>query len=444
MKPTDTTDLYEVLGVPPDVDQQGLRDAFRRATFRWHPDQGPPAEASQRAQVTRLLLRAFEVLRQPERRAGYDQARREGKTPADFFAHERAALEAAAEAQAREAGVARRQALAQRVLGRLTATFPDPSWREVEERDPFFQAEVHASPPLKDYRFMVRCAERLGPEDLPGLFEYALARAAEPARGLRTRQDLYLLIAEQRRDMPALQRQLADFHEAAYLGDQGRSGRVLIALWNADLKGKPRTPGVAEPDPDVRLLGIEAAPSEGAAGLRAENRGWRSRGARTLGGRAWAKDPADPQGTARGRGRAPAPPVPVWVIDEDAGDLRRAKKALAGAGISCRAELLTAQLIVSPPHPPPALVVLDPFAGEGKAEELARRLATSSAVIPTAVLYWSDAEADRLREAAARLEGAGWLEKGPDVAPLVFAVRGALGASGRKHAKRQDPARSGP
>lgn len=30
--------LYDVLGVPPDVLQQGIRKAYQREALRWHPD----------------------------------------------------------------------------------------------------------------------------------------------------------------------------------------------------------------------------------------------------------------------------------------------------------------------------------------------------------------------------------------------------------------------
>lgn len=66
-------DFYAVMGVRPDVTDDELRAAFRMLARRLHPDAtgNDPAASQQFARVTE----AFEVLRDPVRRAKFDQSR---------------------------------------------------------------------------------------------------------------------------------------------------------------------------------------------------------------------------------------------------------------------------------------------------------------------------------------------------------------------------------
>ena len=65
-------DHYEVLGVEKDVDARTLRAAYLARMRVHHPDLRP-GDAGERA---RQLNRAYEVLRDPARRAAYDRLRR--------------------------------------------------------------------------------------------------------------------------------------------------------------------------------------------------------------------------------------------------------------------------------------------------------------------------------------------------------------------------------
>lgn len=67
-------DLYVVLGVPVNADEQAIRDAYRRHVRECHPDVSTDPQATFRFQQ---LRRAYEVLRDPEQRARYDDLRRE-------------------------------------------------------------------------------------------------------------------------------------------------------------------------------------------------------------------------------------------------------------------------------------------------------------------------------------------------------------------------------
>jgi len=76
-------DLYQVLGVTPDADADELRRAYRRRLRQVHPDTreavddgmaDPAAEARFQRDLRRVLY-AYQVLRNPARRAGYDAER---------------------------------------------------------------------------------------------------------------------------------------------------------------------------------------------------------------------------------------------------------------------------------------------------------------------------------------------------------------------------------
>ncbi len=71
-----TTDLYEVLGVPRNATEAQLKRAYREMARRFHPDANPDdEEAAERFKEVSL---AYEVLRDPERRARYDRYGPEG------------------------------------------------------------------------------------------------------------------------------------------------------------------------------------------------------------------------------------------------------------------------------------------------------------------------------------------------------------------------------
>lgn len=75
-------DLYEVLQVHPAAEPEVIEAAFRGLTRKYHPDLNPSPDATQAMQ---RLTAAYEVLRDPDRRAAYDRklaARRDPKPPA--------------------------------------------------------------------------------------------------------------------------------------------------------------------------------------------------------------------------------------------------------------------------------------------------------------------------------------------------------------------------
>jgi molecular chaperone DnaJ len=64
-------DYYEMLGVARDVDEKGLKSAFRKLAMQYHPDRNPGnAEAEHKFKE---LGEAYEVLKDPQKRAAYDR-----------------------------------------------------------------------------------------------------------------------------------------------------------------------------------------------------------------------------------------------------------------------------------------------------------------------------------------------------------------------------------
>ena len=68
----DFKDYYEILGVAPDVDDKTLKTAYRKLARKYHPDVSKEADAEARFKE---VAEAYDVLRDPHKRAEYDQVR---------------------------------------------------------------------------------------------------------------------------------------------------------------------------------------------------------------------------------------------------------------------------------------------------------------------------------------------------------------------------------
>lgn len=68
-------DYYDVLGVAPDADADQIKRAYRQLARRYHPD----ISGDDRAMTFREVARAYEVLRNPERRRTYDAVLRQSQ-----------------------------------------------------------------------------------------------------------------------------------------------------------------------------------------------------------------------------------------------------------------------------------------------------------------------------------------------------------------------------
>ena len=64
-------DYYETLGVSRDIDEKGLKSAFRKKAMKYHPDRNPgDSEAEAKFKE---LGEAYEALKDPQKRAAYDR-----------------------------------------------------------------------------------------------------------------------------------------------------------------------------------------------------------------------------------------------------------------------------------------------------------------------------------------------------------------------------------
>ena len=70
-------DFYAILEIPRDATQDQIRQAYKKAALKWHPDKNPDnvEEAQKKFQD---ISEAFQTLKDPEKRAIYDKYGEEG------------------------------------------------------------------------------------------------------------------------------------------------------------------------------------------------------------------------------------------------------------------------------------------------------------------------------------------------------------------------------
>lgn len=73
-------DYYDILGVDEDAEPAAIKRAYRKLARQYHPDVSTASDAEQRFKE---VNEAYEVLKDPEKRAEYDQLRRYGAQTAD-------------------------------------------------------------------------------------------------------------------------------------------------------------------------------------------------------------------------------------------------------------------------------------------------------------------------------------------------------------------------
>jgi curved DNA-binding protein len=74
-------DYYDTLGVDRDASQDDIKRAYRRLARRYHPDVSDESDAEERFKE---IGEAYEVLKDPEKRAAYDQFGKDWKAGQDF------------------------------------------------------------------------------------------------------------------------------------------------------------------------------------------------------------------------------------------------------------------------------------------------------------------------------------------------------------------------
>ena len=69
--------LYAILGIAPDADEEAIRTAYRTLARRYHPDVGAGSSSDKFRQITE----AYETLSDPSRRGVYDTEYRRIQPP---------------------------------------------------------------------------------------------------------------------------------------------------------------------------------------------------------------------------------------------------------------------------------------------------------------------------------------------------------------------------
>jgi curved DNA-binding protein CbpA len=68
-------DYYKILGVEPDAETPAIKSAYRKLARKYHPDLNPEKDAEDKFKE---VAEAWEVLKDKQRRAEYDELRRYG------------------------------------------------------------------------------------------------------------------------------------------------------------------------------------------------------------------------------------------------------------------------------------------------------------------------------------------------------------------------------
>lgn len=84
--PVQFQDYYEILGLGRDASEKEIKSAYRRLARKWHPDLRPAHEKTEASEQFKRVNEAYEVLKDPEKRAQYDRLGKDWQHGQDFQA----------------------------------------------------------------------------------------------------------------------------------------------------------------------------------------------------------------------------------------------------------------------------------------------------------------------------------------------------------------------
>jgi molecular chaperone DnaJ len=78
------SEFYDLLGVSPNASEAEIKKAYRKLAMDYHPDRNSAPEAEARFKE---ITEAYEVLRDPQKRAAYDRYGKAGVSGAGGFGY---------------------------------------------------------------------------------------------------------------------------------------------------------------------------------------------------------------------------------------------------------------------------------------------------------------------------------------------------------------------
>lgn len=79
------SDYYQILGISKGANSSEIKKAYKRGLLKWHPDRNNSPEAKQ---TTMLIIEAWEILSNPEKKRLYDYTLHTDTTPPTEYSEE--------------------------------------------------------------------------------------------------------------------------------------------------------------------------------------------------------------------------------------------------------------------------------------------------------------------------------------------------------------------
>ncbi len=255
-----TPDYYGELGVDPSATLEEIRRAFTRLGGESSPEamaSAPEADRAAAAARTERLLAAWTVLASETDRLLYDQCLAKGYDFERVHTLVVAETEAEHAAQAARAQVALAEALKatardlERAIRKLD---PGLRWAEGDRLD-YFDAVLLGTAPLRWARIHLRVLPVVDLAAITGSAQYA-ARLLDVTQPDMTRiSDSFLLVGSAVSSPAEVGKAVLDFNVRHWQKAAPRKPRSMLAYAAAGDRTL-RTPGVPNPDPDLRKLAL--------------------------------------------------------------------------------------------------------------------------------------------------------------------------------------------